>query len=137
MKKPKNTSISDLWESFKLLSWWEKALLLIPFLIVILIFAGLHLLPNKEDVSSKIVIQHSKKKTDKEVKRFSKAMKELEKENKEIDKEVEKIRKETENATTRHIAIMERIDSSPADDLDAIAAELRTGSATSKPTTRS
>ena len=93
-------------------------------MIAILMIVG----KNDIDESNEKVVKHSKKKTDNVLNEYEKYIDNMRKEREKVENEREKIRKELEDAQTDYADTIKLIDSTPADQLNSVAAKLRADS---------
>lgn len=111
--------LTNLWNKFKALKWWQKALLLLPLVIACIFLIFLIVVPKSDGRKFDKVVEHHKKHVDDEIQKKQKLDKLLEKKERRLREAQRGIQKEIKRNEKEATNLINRIDSAANDNNDA------------------
>jgi len=121
------TTLTNLWNNYKNLSWWRKVLLFLPLIIVLVVVGVLVFMSGNKDDNQELVVDHNRKVVDNQIEKFEDLSKAEEKKRQENQKQrntLEIKMKENHEELEKTIKDIDNANGNP-DELLRIADELR------------
>jgi predicted Holliday junction resolvase-like endonuclease len=87
-------TLMTYWNRFKLLPWWQKALIFIPFILLVVIIVALRFMPKSDSKKFEKQVEYTKNLVDEEVTKNMRVDKQLAKQDKVIKEQVDNLKEE-------------------------------------------